>query len=109
MAKYLLTNKAVEDLSKIWEYTCYTDTIANVYPSGGNVVELPDKSIFVSMAFPDSRIFIVAQNKKMLWCAKVENRNQSEKKWAPVNIYRASIITSRDQLEKLIWGTEHDK
>ncbi len=103
------SQKVKNSLEKIWEYTCNTDTLTNVYPSGGNVIELPDKSMFVSMAFPDSRIFIVAQNKKMLWCTKVENWNQSVKKWEPVNLYRASIITSRDQLEKLIWGTEYDK
>jgi len=70
------------DLKKTWEYTC---TIEGRYPKkspkGGNVLELPDNSFFVSMGGPYSKIFIVSMDKKILWKALPERRNVAEKKW----------------------------
>ncbi len=53
------------NLKKIWEYNC---TVENSginkkgklqFKRGGNVVELPDESLFVSMCDPYSKVFIV--------------------------------------------------
>jgi len=96
-----------DSLEKIWEYKCVIDSnIASTFPSGGNVLELPDKSFFVSMAFPSNNVFIVNPAKKILWSAVAEKWDQDNKKWGSVNLYRASIITNRKQLEQLIWNAE---
>ena len=42
-----------------------TYAIAQTAPSGGNVVEMPDKSLFVSMAGVYSKIFLVNLNKEI--------------------------------------------
>ena len=102
------------ELKKIWEYSCTVED-KNVLPvdnpnfvSGGNVLELQDGSIFVSMGSPYSKAFIVDQNKQILWSAISEKYNRDNEKWEPfkqLNVYRASII-GRKQLEEMIWKAE---
>ena len=96
-----------DTLKKIWEYECMTDINApNGFPSGGNVTELPDNSLFVATAAPDSKVFIVNMDKKMLWSAISEKWDDGGKKWVPITHYRASIIKSRSDMEHLVWSTE---
>lgn len=102
---------ATQPLKKIWEYKCIgpgetVESGKRGYPSGGNVLELPDQSFFVSMAYPDSRLFIVDRKKERLWSAFAEKWDPYTKVWASVNIFRASIIPSRTDLERLIWKAE---
>jgi hypothetical protein len=74
--------------------------------SGGNVIELPDRSLFVCMNSDYGKIFIVNLDKKILWSAVNEKWRQNEKRWLPIpQQYRASIISRKD-LEKLIWKSE---
>ena len=100
-------------LEKIWEYACTIDDTTGIeqkkpyfFPSGGNVTELPDRSMFVSMSKPYSKLFIIDRDKKILWSAIPEKYNAKQKKWHPDNTYKASIITTRSDLEKLIWSSE---
>jgi len=96
-----------DSMKKVWEYECsVTAPSSNGYPSGGNVIELPDYSLFVSMAYPDSRVFILTMDKEILWSAVAEKFNAANKKWESVNLFRASIIPSRTELERLIWNSE---
>ena len=91
----------------IWEYTCnsiYQSPYG--FPSGGNVIELTDHSIFVSTAAPDSRVFIVNRDKEILWSALPQRWNKQDNKWTPISEYRASIIQNRLALERLIWHGE---
>ncbi len=96
-------------IKKIWEYECSGD---EQYPkedlTGGNVMELPDGSIFVCMGGAYGKLFIVNKDKKVLWSGISEKWNAEENKWIPIVQYRASIITDRKQLERLIWNTELD-
>ena len=71
------------------------------YDKGGNVLELPDSSLFVSVPF--GSIFIVNRSKEVLWSAVCEKRKLSQPNWDEVVLYRASIIT-RKELERLIWS-----
>ena len=103
------------DLKKIWEYECAKDDPGSEIPdslqfiSGGNVLELPDQSMFVSMGLPYCKVFIVSQDKKILWSAIIERNDLATDKWKPpVELYRASIISSRKELEQLIWNAEKD-
>ncbi len=98
------------ELKKIWEYEC---TIENPerfngramrFNKGGNVTELPDESLFVSMGEPYSKMFIVNKNKEILWSAVAEKLNLSTNTWEDQGLYRASIIVSGKDLEKLIWN-----
>jgi hypothetical protein len=86
---------------KVWEYGCEEE---DIFPqktgSGGNVEELPDESLFVC----GNDLFIVRRDKKIVWCARPGNYNSTENTWGMLRNYRASIITSRKQLEKLIWS-----
>jgi hypothetical protein len=93
-------------LKKVWEYTCSSDVSnPSEFPSGGNVLELPDSSIFVSTAAPDSRVFIVNTNKEIQWSATAEMWNDGMQKWQPAGQYRASFVASENELEKLIWNS----
>ena len=98
-------------LEKIWEYRCTIEDSVDVnsehFHSGGNVAELPDESMFVSMGRPYCKVFIVGLNKDVLWSAIPERYDDIQKKWSqPHELYRASIITSRKDLEKMIWNSE---
>ena len=101
------------DLKEVWDYTCTIDdpVIAEakdlLFYQGGNVLELPDQSMFVSMGKPYCKIFIVSHDKKELWSAVYERYNSAKGKWEqPSELYRASIIASRKELERLIWNSE---
>jgi hypothetical protein len=96
-------------LKKIWEYKC---PVADVYDgtqnratflNGGNVMELPDSSIFVSMP-GISKIFIVNKAKDILWSGIPEKWNSASEKWEVIPQFRASIISNRKDFEQLIWN-----
>ncbi len=100
-------------LKKIWEYECTTEGATDTalkkgyqFPIGGNVVELPDHSLLANMSSSYSKVFILSEDKKILWSAIPEKWNANLKKWEMVYDYRASIITSRQDLERLIWNAE---
>jgi hypothetical protein len=110
------------ELETVWEYQCNADGVNMTrqlrvpqkdlrgmplpqhQTSGGNVIEMPDKSMFVSMCGPYCKVFIVSRDKKILWCALPERYNAVEKIWNPISEYRATIITRR-QLEALVWNS----
>jgi len=71
---------------------------------GGNVMELPDKSMFASLCSPYSQLFIVGRDKQVLWNSIVEKWNPTENKWMNIPQYRASIIKDRNDLEQLVWS-----
>jgi len=99
-------------LKKIWEYECIPDgghAKKESAGGGGNVIELPDTSLFVSMGGSFCKIFIVDEAKEVLWCAVPEEWVAGEKKWEVAPQYRASIIENKEALEKLIWNQETDK
>ncbi len=96
-----------DTLKLIWEYTCSSIYQSSYgFPSGGNVIELTDHSIFVSTAAPDSRVFIVNRDKEILWSALPQRWNPQENRWTPIPEYRASIIQNKEALERLIWHGE---
>jgi len=106
------TGTANAGVKKVWEYECSMDGFGkdvkpfNSFMSGGNVEELPDHSMLVCMSGQYCKIFIVSPDKKILWSAIPEWKHQIEKSWLPVAQYRASIIKSRKELERLIWNAE---
>lgn len=93
-------------LKKIWEYQC---TEEGDYPrkfvSGGNVYEMPDGDMFVSMGSSYNKVMIVSHDKKVLWSGMPEKWNSTKKAWETLHQYRSCIIT-RGQLENLIWNSE---
>jgi len=93
-------------LKKIWEYQCeFGQDFSKIDKTvGGNVIDLPDASIFVSMGGEYPRIFIVSMDKELIWSAVQEIWNIYKKKWEVCEQYRASIIVQREDLEKLIWN-----
>jgi len=103
-----------DSLKILWEYKCAIDDTLNKSrrgenPGGGNVKELPDKSIFVCMGLRNSIAFIVDLDKEVRWSAIAEGWNENERKWTRVLSYRSSIVTDRKNLEKLIWNSEEEK
>jgi hypothetical protein len=99
-----------ENLQKVWEYDC---TIEGDYPSeaptGGNVIELPDHATFISMGGEYSKIFIVSDDKKILWSALPEQWFPDKKGWFSSVEYRASIVVNRKKLEDIIWSNERSR
>lgn len=122
-----------DSLKKVWEDVCSLDGMSDneqktynkqivrrqneniLHPSnhnlsaGGNVVELPDQSLFASTNGPFSKIFIVSRDKKMIWSAFPEQMLPNDSVWSAVITYRASILDSRKKLEQLIWNAETKK
>ncbi len=99
-------------LEKVWEYECNVEgmgeknPVDSVFTSGGNIVELPDGSMFASMSVLYGNLFIVSRDKRILWNAISEHWNPAEKKWKVAANYRASVIIGRKELEALIWNDE---
>lgn len=93
-------------LTKIWEYPCKVEAPFDnkdfSFTTGGNIAELPDKSLFINMGGIHSRLSIVTEDKKELWSALPERRN-TDGKWNAVPEYRACILF-RNDLEALIFG-----
>ena len=75
------------------------------FDRGGNVVELPDKSIFVDECGKVGKVFIVNRDKQVIWSALPESFGSELHIWNAVTNYRASIITDPKDLEKLIFNT----
>lgn len=100
------------ELKKIWEYQCTVEpqdaaAIGNTrFVSGGSVTELPDQTMLVMMGLPYPKVFIVNNDKKVLWSAVPERYDPIAKKWTYTDQYRACLITSRKDLEQLIWNSE---
>ena len=99
-------------IKKVWEYECNVEgmdernPVDSVFTSGGNIVELPDGSMFASMSVKYGNIFIVSPDQRILWDAISERWNPTQKKWKVNANYRASIIVNRNELEDLIWNDE---
>ncbi len=97
---------AIEKLSAFWEYA-YPVSEDNVdemrATNGGNIMELPDRSFFVSMCHPFGNLFIVNRKKEIMWDAVLENWNSTKLKWTEESQYRASFVATRQQFESLIW------
>ena len=83
--------------------------VDSVFTSGGNVVELPDGSLFASMCVRYGNVLIVGRDKKLVWNAISEKWVPGLKKWTVTGNYRASIITGQKELERLVWGGEAKK
>ena len=104
-----------ETLKKIWEFECNVAgmdekcPVDSVFTSGGNVVELPDGSLFASMCVRYGNVLIVGRDKKLVWNAISEKWVPGLKKWTVTGNYRASIITGQKELERLVWGGEAKK
>ncbi len=97
-------NDESHSLRELWEYDCPVDSNSQKeFVTGGNVVELPDNSLLVCMGGESSRTFIVSMDKKVLWSAVPEQYDMVANAWSAMAGYRASMITDRRQLEKLIW------
>ncbi len=98
-------------LEKAWEYVCILDDGVKRTPmdfvSGGNVAELPDHSILASMSAPNwTRVFIVSQNRKMLWNAAPERKNLNNGAWMPLLLYSCNIVRDKKELERLVWSAQ---
>ncbi len=93
-------------LKKKWEYQ-YPIDLRGLQrlplTNGGNVEELEDESIFVSMCTPYSNMYIVNKDKELIWDAELEKYNDVDKKWIPFSMYRGSIIDGKKGLEDMIW------
>ena len=106
--KLQMPAKGDEWLKKTWEIDCPVPPINMANPmqfvAGGNVMELPDKSIFASL-YGDlySNIFIVNEQKMIIWSAIPEKWNATTAKWEGIDMYRASIFTDQKQLEQLVF------
>jgi len=97
-------------LKKQWEFICDTSVLPvarldNInFGKGGNIVKLSDGAVFASLNAPYSLVFIVDKNKKIQWSALPEMGGGEGEKWKVSRLYRASIIDSKADFERFIWG-----
>ena len=98
--------KKGQALKKIWEYQCRNENDKPMLCDyGGNVMELPDASMFINWPFPYSEISIVGRDKNTLWSAIPERLDPVGNTWEKAPQYRASIV-DRKTMEKFIWTAE---
>jgi hypothetical protein len=93
---------------KVWEYVCAkNEPVATqnttLYGGGGNVIELPDNSLFVCMGHRYNKLFIVDRKKEITWTAVAEKWDATLNKWDKITSYRGSMILSKKDLEHLVW------
>ncbi len=125
------TGWGMESLEPVWEYECNLSGI-NINPrtnqvrerlqrnqtnaraipnrivrrptSGGNVLVMPDKSVFVAMNAQYGKVFIVNPAKEIMWSAVPEKYYPEQHLWfITPGQYRASIINS-ELMERLLWN-----
>lgn len=99
---------AIQKLKLKWKFETESllhDKVKNVgYTRGGNVNEIDDKAVFASMNIPFGNVFIVNRSKQVLWSGVFETRAKIEGEWMDQTQYRASIVTSSDLIERLVFS-----
>ena len=97
-------------LEVLWQYQCNLEGLPEEhhktywYPIWGNVVELPDSSLFVCTGSDHTKLFIVSRSKDELWSAVPEKWFPEKNEWHSVPQYRSGIIYDRRQMDGLIWN-----
>lgn len=86
----------------IWEYLTCQNELPVGRSSGGNIVMLPGGDVFTSLSIPYNDLIIVGRNKVEKWRATPMYRKTVSDGWQSMNCYRASILTSREAVYKLI-------
>ncbi len=71
--------------------------------AGGSVVELSDGSFFVSLCSPLSGLYIVGPDRTVRWSAIPQRYEPVNDSWHYALQYRASIITSQSDIDRMIW------
>lgn len=107
--KILITQEpsSGNELRVIWDYDfAQNGQFSPEVSGGGNVFELPGGEMFVCMGGQYSAAMIIDLSKQTQWIAMPEKWNDNTKKWEKVPQYRASIITDKDALEKLIFNSK---
>lgn len=74
--------------------------------AGGSVAELPDGSFFVSLCSPVSGLYIIGQDKTVRWSAIPQRYEPANGKWRYSLQYKASMITSQSDVERMIWYSQ---
>ena len=93
-------------LQKIWEFDFKKEcNFSEKISGGGSFFELPDKNFFVTTGQAFGEFFIISRDKKIIWRAIHQKKNIEKNTWETISNYRASIIVSKKDLEKLIWQT----
>jgi hypothetical protein len=105
---------ANEKAAITWTYDCPVEPLTTKLSgtaqgkgsgtSGGNVMELPGGHFFASLCAPYGLLFIVNKDKQVVWSAQAERWNPTENAYRAYPQYRASIISSKEQMEQLIWN-----
>ena len=112
--KLLLLSEPANDkdsLNVLWEFQCPVTQISGGLkmgenPGGGNIKQLPDKSMFVSTGLRSGAMFIVSHDKDILWSAVPLAWNKMTKKWDMVLSYKSYMLSDQKRLEQLIWNSE---
>lgn len=96
------------ELIKKWEYEFMPQGPApqkpiRRYGRGGNVLEMPDGSVFASFNMPNNLIAIIGANEDMLWGGLIEQKTDEIQEWQPMGTYRASFI-SGEYLHRILFS-----
>jgi hypothetical protein len=74
-----------DSLKILWEFKCPIEPANRAgFQSGGNVIELQRRELFVSMAHTDGKVFIIALCKKISGGSVAEKWNANTEKWVPL-------------------------
>lgn len=90
-------------LTPVWTFDCIPPEEQQIVSGGGgNVVELADESLFISTNVPHSKLFLLNSAQKELWTGILEKKTAANV-WENAPCYRCSIISSKEEMERMIW------
>lgn len=107
---YILELKESDGLlKKNWEFSCHLDSLSKPSAAaGGNVLQLND-GCYITCVGTTGRNFIVSKDKKIIWDALMEKKDDILHKWQPYEEYRINMLEDNSQIEKLVFYPRNSK
>ncbi len=96
-------NTAGSRVKKVWEFPLDIDTAtAPSGPAGGSMLQLAD-GCYIACGGTTGRSIIVDINKKLIWNALMEKKDEFQHTWRPFEEYKNSFIQDSSMLQKLVF------
>ncbi|RYE23129.1 MAG: hypothetical protein EOP51_11440 [Sphingobacteriales bacterium] len=102
MVTIIKEDSSAKGFKKTWQFSCRLDDKADKStPTGGNAIELPDGDIMCCVG-STGRLFIVSKNKRVLWNA-IRQTRQNNEDWRNTEVYRITFIRNNADLQPFIF------
>lgn len=91
------------NIKKVWEFPLDIDTAtAPSGPAGGSMLQLPD-GCYIGCGGTTGRSVIVSSDKRLIWNALMEKKDEFQQAWRPMEEYKNSFISDSTALKNLVF------